>query len=122
MHPSWIDISGRIRAPGPDRGKRVRVAIQTFGPELTFGKKGDIQNVGRFDRAPQEGAGEDIRASLWLPESDLAPAITCLGSVWKFLDIWVMDDARDAAVKLFVFSDRIHPNLIDWAGPPLDQP
>lgn len=47
--------------------------------------------------------------------------MTCLSSVWRYLDIWIdEDEGAEAAVTAFSFSASIHPNLKEWAGADLD--
>jgi len=115
-----IEIIGRVRAPNPHRGKLTRIWLSPFGPEMTFGIDG-LDSVGQFYRDRPDELGADFQASLHLPDEALPPAITCLGSVWRYLDIWI-DKYRgdEATVTAFSFSARIHPNLVEWAGADLD--
>lgn len=111
-----IEIIGRVRAPNPHRGKLMRVWLSPIGPKITFGKKG-LDRVGHFDRNCSDEIGSDFHAQLYLPEQGLAPAITCLSAVWRYLDIWITDYQGDeAAVPAFSFAASIHPNLREWAG------
>jgi hypothetical protein len=115
-----IEIVGRVRAPNPHRAKPMRIWLSTFGPETRFGD-GDLDRVGQFYRDRLGTSGPDFEASLHLPESALSPAITCLSSVWRYLDIWIDEYQGDeAAVTAFSFSASIHPNLAEWAGPDLE--
>jgi hypothetical protein len=53
--------------------------------------------------------------------SALDSAVTCLSSVWKYLDIWTVGDPKDQGrITAFSFSASIHPNLIEWAAPELE--
>jgi hypothetical protein len=115
-----IEIIGRVRAPDPHKGKRARIWLSPFGPEVTFGGDG-LDMVGQFYK-DRPGADEtDFEARLYLPEAALPPAVTCLGSVWRYLDIWIGKyEGYEAAVTAFSFSDSIHPNIAEWAGPPLE--
>jgi hypothetical protein len=61
-----------------------------------------------------------LEASLRLPENALSNALICLGSTWKFLDIWTATDDADSPVTSYSFSEAIHPNIAEWAGPELD--
>ncbi|OHB30655.1 MAG: hypothetical protein A2790_23420 [Phenylobacterium sp. RIFCSPHIGHO2_01_FULL_69_31] len=115
-----IEMAARVRAPSTHRGKLMRIWISPFGPEVSFGSDG-LDDVGRFYERSGDAYGSDFELSLHLPESALGPAVTCLSSVWKYLDIWTVDDPKDrASVTAFSFSASIHPNLIDWAGEPLE--
>jgi hypothetical protein len=114
-----IEIQGRVRAPARDRGKPIRVWISPFGPKVRFGKNG-LSDVGTFYRGRLDASRGDIEASLMLPENALHSALTCLASVWKYLDIWVRSDEDEASISTFAFSGSIHPNLLDWAGPELE--
>jgi hypothetical protein len=116
-----IEIIGRVRAPSPHRGKLMRIWLSPFGSETTFGD-GRLDRVGQFYRDRLEAIGADFEASLHLPESALSPAITCLSSVWRYLDIWIDEYQGDEApVTAFSFSASIHPNLKEWAGVDLDE-
>lgn len=120
MYTRGIDIAGRIRAPGVHRGKRVRVWISTFGPKVRFDlRSGD---VGRFhtDRLGEDGPPFD--ASLRMPEAALQDTLICLGSIWKFLDIWTVADQAGSAITAFSFSAAIPPSIATWAGPELEPP
>lgn len=116
-----IEIIGQVRAPNPHRGKRARIWLSPFGPEVTFGRD-DFDSVGRFYKDRPQADEADFEASLHLPEAALPPAMTCLGSVWRYLHIWIgRYQGYEAAVTAFSFSDSIHPNLAQWAGPSLDE-
>jgi hypothetical protein len=115
-----IEIVGRIRAPAVLRGKLIRIWISPFGPEINFGGDG-LDRVGRFYVGKADPLGSDFQASLHLPESALAPALTCLTSIWKYLDLWTADYGNEqASITSFCFSACVHPNLAAWAGPELD--
>jgi hypothetical protein len=114
-----IEIAGRVRAPSFNRGKLMRIWISPFGPETEFGADG-LDRVGHFYKDRQDALKSDFQAEIHLPEAALSPAITCLSSVWRYLDIWIADCHGDeASIMAFSFSASIHPNLADWAGPEL---
>ena len=114
-----IEITGRVRAPSSHRGKLMRVWISPFGPDADFGAD-SAEDVGAFYRNRPDALGSDLQASLRLPEAALPSTLTCLSSVWKYLDIWTVDDKGDQVrITAFSFSASIHPNLVDWAGPEL---
>lgn len=78
---------------------------------------------GSVSESNGDAIGSDFQMSLHLPESALGPAVTCLSSSWKYLDIWTVDDPKNrGSVTAFSFSTSIHPNLVDWAGPALEAP
>lgn len=113
-----IELTARVRAPSSHRGKLMRIWISPFGPEVSFGPDG-LDEVGQFYAGT--GDGSHFRVSLHLPESALGPAVTCLSTIWKYLDIWTVGDPKDrGGVTAFSFSASIHPNLIEWAGPKLE--
>jgi len=115
-----IEVIARVRAPNLHRGKLMRIWLSPFGSETTFGLDG-LDRVGQFYRDRSDEIGSDFQASLHLPEQALSPAITCLSSVWRYLDIWIDEYQGDeAAVTAFSFSATIHPNLKEWAGDDLD--
>jgi hypothetical protein len=115
-----IEMTARVRAPTSHRGKLMRIWISPFGPEVSFGP-GGLGEVGQLFESRGDVFGSDFRVSLHLPESALGPAVTCLSSVWKYLDIWAVGDPKDrGSVTAFSFSASIHPNLIEWAGPELE--
>jgi len=111
-----IQIAGRVRAPNIHRGKGIQIWISPFGREVRFDAR--TGEVGQFYSQRLGALGPDFEATLRLPEEALPPALTCLSSVWKFVDIWTAEKQGDAAkVTAFCFSASIHPNLIEWAGP-----
>jgi hypothetical protein len=115
-----IEIIGKVRAPSLHRGKLMRIWLSPFGAKTIFGRKG-LKWVGQFNRNYSDEFGCNFYAGLHLPEEALSPAITCLSSVWRFLDIWTTEDqGEEASVAAFSFSASIHPNLVDWAGADLD--
>jgi hypothetical protein len=103
-----IEIAGRIRAPGLHRGKQIRIWISTFGREVRFDARTD--DVGRFYKDRLGVDGPPFEASLRLPEDALSNALICLGSVWRFLDIWTATDEAESAVTIFSFSAADHGN------------
>lgn len=111
-----IEITGRVRAPNLHRGKLMRIWISPFGPEIDFGADG-LDRVGQFYKDRPDAIGSNFQASLHLPEEALSPAITCLSSVWRYLDLWIDHyEGDEAAVTAFSFSANVHPNLAEWAG------
>jgi hypothetical protein len=119
MYTRGIDIAGRIRAPSIHRGKQIRIFVSTFGRKERFNlRSGD---VGRFYTKRLDEGGTPFEASLRLPEDALSNALICLGSTWKFLDIWTTTDDADSAVTIFSFSAAIHANIAEWAGPELER-
>jgi hypothetical protein len=115
-----IEIIGRVRAPSQRRGELVRIWLSPFGQKTIFGRKGP-KWIGQFKRNFSDEFGSKFQAHLCLPEEALSPAVTCLSSVWRFLDIWIKDyEGDEAPVTAFSFSASIHPNLKEWAGADLD--
>lgn len=116
-----IEILGRIRAPLVHRAKLMRIWISPFRSDMRFGDEG-LDEVGQFYRGAGDVFGTSFQASLHLPEDALAPALSCLSSIWRFMDIWTVEDDPDdrGSVTAFTFSARIHPNLAEWAGPELE--
>jgi hypothetical protein len=113
-----IVIEGLIRAPNIHRGRPIEVWVSPFGQEERFdARTGD---VGRFWSGRLGAKGPPFEADLRLPEEALAPALTCLGSVWKLVDIWIAGEEADGArVTAYSFASNVHPNLKEWAGPEL---
>jgi hypothetical protein len=97
----------------------IRIWLSPFGPDRDFSADGE-ESVGQFYRNRPDELGSRFQASLDLPESALLPALTCLGSVWKYLDLWTVDEGPQVGVTAFCFSATIHPTLAGWAGPALD--
>ena len=115
MYSRTIEITGRVRAPSVHRGKLIQIWISPFGREVRFNAR--TGEVGQFYSQRLGPQGPDFEVNLELPEEALAPALTCLSSVWKFVDIWTAEkQGEPAKVTAFCFSASIHPNLIDWAG------
>ena len=98
----------------------MRIWLSPFGSEIKFGA-GGLDRVGQFYKDRLDAIGSDFEASLHLPEEALPSAITCLSSVWRYLDIWIGEyEGDEAAVTAFSFSASIHPNLKEWAGADLE--
>jgi hypothetical protein len=109
-----LNIEGHILAPKGDNGKVIGVWLYPMGPEVGFGP-GHLDEVGQFHEYRDATRRRDFSASLLLPQDALAPAVTCLASVWKYIDIWTVDDPLDrASVTNFCFSRDIHKNLLPW--------
>ena len=108
-------LRGCVRAPGAMRGKIVDVTLSPFGPKVVFGRNG-LKEVGRLsDGVPEQGV--DLSATLMLPESAIPSTATSLASIWKHLDLWIVDATEEGAkVSAFAFSAAIHPNLAEWAN------
>jgi hypothetical protein len=114
-----LEIRGRVRAPSADRGKLIRIWLSPFGPDVGFGIDG-LDSIGRFYRGRSEVDLSEYQASLYLPESALSPVVSCLSSIWRYLNFWTVDDGGDESpVSAFTFSATVHPNLLEWAGPEL---
>jgi hypothetical protein len=112
-----IVIDGRIRAPSSHRGGAIQIWMSPFGRNVRFdARTGD---VGAFYSDRLGPHGPAFEADLRIPEEALSPAVACLASVWRFIDIWTAKEPPEA-VTAFSFSAEIHANLIDWAGPELD--
>jgi hypothetical protein len=120
MYTRGIEIAGRIRAPSIRRGTHVQVFVSTFGRRERFNpRSGD---VGRFYTRRLGEIGSPFEMSLRLPEDALSNALICLGSIWKFLDVWTATDEADSAITAFCFSAAIHPNIAEWAGSAMERP
>lgn len=112
-----IEIVGKVRAPSAHRGDLVRVWLSPTGREAKFGGDG-LNEVGRFYVGRSDAPGGGFRATLLLPESSLPGVLTCLSSIWKYVDIWTeCADSDEQRITAFSFSAAIHPNLAEWAGP-----
>lgn len=108
-------IQGRVRAPGPLRGKTIGVSLTPFGPKVLFGRNG-LKEVGRLS-VGTPGHDVDFTATLMLPESASPSTATSLATTWKHLDLWTFDDTDEGArISAFSFSAAIHANLLDWAN------
>ena len=118
MYTRPIVIAGRIRAPSTHRGTQISVWISAFDRRVRFNPR--TGDVGRFYRNRTGNEGSPFEISLRLPEDALSNALICLGSTWKFLDIWTATDEADSPVTSYSFSEAIHPNIAEWAGPELE--
>jgi hypothetical protein len=59
----------------------------------------------------------DFEVSLMLPESAIPTTATSLGSNWKYLHLWTLEETDlGASISAFTFSAAIHPNLQSWAN------
>lgn len=109
-------IEGRIAAPRLHRDKAIEVSLAPFGPEILFGDDG-LDEVGQLRFRRSKPQSPDLSATLLIPESSLAQTATCLGSIWKFIHLWTMDEEHDrAGIRAFSFSSTIHDNLSAWVA------
>lgn len=116
MYVRSIQVEGRVRAPRVRDGEPIEAWITPLGPEMGGP---DVEEVGQF----YEGGGSPVRpalqVSLRLPEEALASTLTCLGSSWRFLLLWIKDNPDErASVTAFSFLARLPLDLGDWAGSP----
>lgn len=108
-----LELEGRIAAPKLHRGKTIRVSLSPVGPDIRFGSDG-LGLVGRLHIHPPALKAWDCSATLWIPEAALPTSAICLGSVWRYLHIWLLEDTQDIAA--FSFSSTFHKNLEDWVN------
>ena len=109
-------LSGRVVAPKSQRGRSIQLWVKPVGPEVRFGPE-DLDEVGQIQLHSREAPAPDFRGSLFLPESGLLFAATCLSTNWKYLNILTFDE-RDghASVSAFSFSSIIHKSLEAWVA------
>jgi hypothetical protein len=114
LYTRGIEIAGRVRGPKDLRGLSIAIWVSPLSSAIVF--SADLSgDVGRFYRNP-ESTRADLGASLWFPEADLANAITCLGTIWRYAHIWLDGADEDpAGVHAFTFSREIPLNLREWA-------
>jgi hypothetical protein len=111
-----LELEGRIAAPKLHRGKTIRISLSPIGPEVRFGSDG-LGLVGRLHIHPPALKAWDCSATLWMPEAALPTSAICLGSVWRYLHIWLLEGAQDVAdVGAFSFSSTFHKNLEGWVN------
>ena len=115
MYSRSIQVEGRVRAPRVRDGEPIEAWMTPLGPEMGGPH---VEEVGQF----YEG-GPPVRpalqVSLRLPEEALASTLTCLGSSWRFLLLWIKDNPDErASVTAFSFLAKLPLDLGDWAGSP----
>jgi hypothetical protein len=111
-----FEIEGEIAAPKEYRGRSVRIWVSSFDKDLRFGPK-HYPEVGRFVFHHPQQEGKGLSLTILLPEEAIAATASSLASVWKYLDIWVVNsDAEQASIKSYVFSAAIHPNIEGWVN------
>jgi hypothetical protein len=114
MYVRSFYIEGEFLAPRSHRGRRVRIWISPFGPDLQFGSDG-LECVGQLSAPDAERS--DFGLTLLLPESGMAMAATSLASVWKYLHVWTFAEGQEVAlVSDYSFDAELHQNLADWAA------
>ena len=114
LYTRGLDIEGQVVAPKDYRAKSIRIWVSPLGPDIVFGPDG-LQDVGRFYSKSGRPGGTDLEASLFLPQSALENAITCLGSIWRYVHIWIDRDNTDpSSITDFSFSREVHKNLASW--------
>ena len=109
-------LSGRVVAPKSQRGRSIELWVSLVGPEVRFGPE-DLDEVGQIQLHSREAPAPEFRGRLFLPESGLVFAATCLSTNWKYLNILTFDE-RDghASVSSFSFSSIIHKSLEAWVA------
>ena len=107
-----IDIKGRVAAPSLHRGKAIRIWISPFGPDINFDfTPNDVKNIGVFCSG-KPARKTDFEAHVLLPLDALPGVLTCLSSVWKFLDIWIAEPpSAEVAVTRFAFAKQLLDGL-----------
>jgi hypothetical protein len=114
MYARGIEIDGRIRAPGAHDDEPIGVWITPLGPEMGGP---DVQEVGQFRETGGSPVRPALQVSLRMPEEALASSLTCLGSTWRYLLLWITENPGDrASVTAFSFVARLPVDLGDWAG------
>lgn len=109
-----LEIEGRILAPPPNRGQTIRIWTLNMGPDVDFTPQGE-DDVGRLYDHRNRAGHLAYEASLLLPQDALPMAISCLASVWRYIDIWTAREPDDEVqVTGFAFSAEIHENLQPW--------
>jgi len=116
LYSRGIDIKGFVLAPKTHRTKQVRIWVSPVGPEVVFGHDGR-DDVGGFYKHLDPSGGAGFQANLYLPRASFESAIFSLGTIWRYVQIWVDDDQADLSpVTGFSFSADIHDNLVSWAS------
>lgn len=107
-----FEICGRLLAPPAYRDRAIRVWISPFGPELRFDDQ--ETEVGLFYPSSASDPKADLRATLLLPESAIAPLIASLGSVSKYLVVKIFDAGPDQArIDHYAFSSTLPADIAD---------
>ena len=114
VYARGLTIEGTVLAPA--RNRAIRVWFSPVGPNISFGR-GGLNRVGWLTEQSGPPAQTDFEATLYFPEDALAPFVSCLSSVWRYIHIWVDGDPHErAAVRDFSLSRELHSNLLTWAG------
>lgn len=99
-----FEVWGRVLDPTMRREQRIRVWISPTGRNLKIGPHA-LRDFGQLHFEPSESRGCDISVNLLLPASAAAPAMACIASIWKYLEISMFDDdGLGASVSAFAFS------------------
>jgi hypothetical protein len=114
MYARGIDIEGRVRAPRAQNDEPIEVWITPLGPEMGGP---DVEEVGQFRGSGGSPLRPALQVNLRLPEEALASSLTCLGSTWRYLLLWITENPGDrASVTAFSFVAKLPIDLGDWAG------
>jgi hypothetical protein len=99
-----IDVEGRVVSPITLSGKRFRISFGIISADIAT--DGEPYNyMGELHVASEGDRRADVHASTILPEKALAPALTALGSAWKFLHVWVVGEVSEGApIRDYCFS------------------
>lgn len=111
-----FELTCGVLAPKAHAAKTLRVWLSPFGPDIQFGADA-LDDVGQLHHHADRRRGHDFSATLLLPESALPMTATCLGSIWKYLHVWVFDEADDhASISAYSFSSTVHKSLEPWVA------
>jgi len=113
MYARGIEIEGRVRAPRTLEDQPIDVWITPLGPEMGGP---EVEEVGQFRESGSSPGRPPLQVNLRLPEDALAATLTCLGSTWRYVLLWITENPGDrASVTAFSFAARLPSSLGDWA-------
>jgi hypothetical protein len=111
-----IRLEGRIQAPQEHRGRDIEIDVYPFGRDLRFGRRGlkSVGSVAPFGSATERSS---CRASLLLPEANLAFLAVALSTTARYLHIWTRElNVEAASITDYSLSSMIGDKVKSWAG------
>ncbi len=108
LHSRGLYVEGTVLAPPEHRGKSIFLSLIVFGPDAEFGP-GGLRDVGQLHEERGTARKADFSAILLMPQDALPGAMTCLASVWRFIDLWTGGDPSErASITDFAFGRTVH--------------
>jgi hypothetical protein len=85
-----IYIEGRVLAPKADARKSIRFQISPLRADYIVRDDG-IRRIGTLKSNEGDDGGWDFDGQACVPDDAVVPILHCLGSIWRYLHVWLSD-------------------------------